>query len=133
MRTRLWISILAGVPLLPACRSDTAVLVQVPNDAISVQRVAGGLRVTNGSTQVVAYAAWNRDFIGLFAPCVDTGPSCPRLTAGSSVVVADSQVTGAAQGMRTVFVRWWRVVPDGSGAMKAVELHEITVELPASR
>ena len=96
---------------------------------VEVVRVAEGIRITNGTDQPLAYAVWASGFLGLFAPCVDTSPNCPRLAPGATVQVARDQIDGMWDGEGEAIVRWWRVVPDGQGGYRADGLREVIVTL----
>ena len=96
---------------------------------VTVGRVAGGVRIANGTDRAVAYAVWNEGWLALFAPCTESGAACPTLAPGASVVVADGEIAGAAPGMTSAIVRWWHVVPDGAGGRRAEDLREVVVRL----
>jgi hypothetical protein len=128
----LFLAFAAGVPFLAStsCQREPA---QPPLDrvdgGVEAARVAEGIRITNGTDQPIAYAVWARGFLGLFAPCTDTGPECPRLAPGASVVVPVAAIVGIWPGEREALVRWWHVVPDGSGGRRADEVRELAVPL----
>jgi hypothetical protein len=122
-----------AVITLAACRSpvepatspvpdDPAAPAAIVAGVVTAERVSGGVRLKNGDDHPVAYAVWNPDFLGLFAPCTTTGPACPRLGPGASVVVRDADVTGTAPGMRRVVVRWWHVEAGRADAVREVEV-----------
>lgn len=96
---------------------------------VEVVRVAEGIRITNGTDQPLAYAVWARGFLGLFAPCVQTSSTCPRLAAGATLLVSRDQIDGIWDGETEAIVRWWRVVPDGRGGYRAEGLREVIVIL----
>jgi hypothetical protein len=96
---------------------------------VAASRVPGGVRLTNDTDQPVAYAVWNRGWLALFGPCVDTGPDCPRLAPGASITTPDSEIDGWAPGAVEAVVRWWHVVPDGAGGVRAGEVNEIFIQL----
>jgi hypothetical protein len=96
---------------------------------VSAGRVSGGIKIINDTEEPIAYAVWNRGWLALFAPCVSTGPDCPRLAPGESVVVTDDQIDGLTPDATEAVVRWWHIVPDGSGGVRAGEVHEVVVEL----
>lgn len=88
-----------------------------------------GIRVTNDTDEPLAYAVWASGFLGLFAPCGDPGPECVRLEPSATVVVPFDEITGIWSGEESVIVRWWRVVADGDGGYRAVDLREATIAL----
>lgn len=110
------------------CHGDGPVPIG-PRYAVSATRVTDAVRIVNGTGATFAYAVWNPNFLGLFAPCVDTTPSCPRIGPGQTVDVADADIVGFAPGMREAVVRWWRVLPDGAGGSRAGDVFEIAVAL----
>lgn len=103
--------------------TDAAVETQV-----DVRRVEDGVRLTNRTDRPVAYAVWNAGWLALFAPCTDTGPACPRLAPGASVVVSASEIGGSTATMDAVLVRWWHLVPDGAGGSRADTIQETRIE-----
>ena len=132
MRT-LALVLAAGIPLVASasCQREPArpPLDRTAEGGVQAALTADGIRITNGTEQPVAYAVWARGFLGLFAPCTDTGPECPRLAPAASVVVPVSAVVGMWPGEREAVVRWWHVVPDGSGGRRADEVRELAVPL----
>lgn len=92
---------------------------------VEARRVDGGIRVANHTDRPVAYTVWNAGWLALFAPCVDTGPTCLRLAPGVSVLVTPPQIGGNSSGMHEVIVRWWHVVPGGFNGYRADTVHEI--------
>ena len=96
---------------------------------VQAAREAGGVRLTNSTAQPVAYAVWNRGWLALFAPCTTSGPDCPRLAPGASIIIPDEEIDGWAPGAPEAIVRWWHVLSDGSGGLRAGEVHEIIVVL----
>lgn len=129
MRTMLGVLVLGGgLWWAVACRGGGPVQPGL-RFTVSATRVPGAVRIVNGTAEAVAYAVWNPDFLGLFAPCVDATPACPRLGPGQTVDVADEDIVGYAPGAREAVVRWWRVIPDGAGGYQAGEVVEISVPL----
>lgn len=98
-------------------------------EGVEVERVAEGVRITNGTDQPLAYAVWASGFLGLFAPCTDTSPECARLAPAQSVIVLPQEITGMWEGETEAIVRWWRVVPDSQGGYRAEGLREVVVTL----
>jgi hypothetical protein len=96
---------------------------------VEASRVAGGVQIANATSQPIAYAVWNRGWLALFAPCTDTGPECPRLAPGETLTVQESDIDGWAPGATEAIVRWWTVVPDGAGGVRAGAVHEIIIPL----
>lgn len=96
---------------------------------VSITRTAAGVRVVNDTGEVLGYAVWNPHWLGLFAPCVDATPGCPRLAPGETAVVALPDIVGYAPGIREVAVRWWRMIPDGAGGVRAGDVHEEVIAL----
>lgn len=127
------IVLLFGVLLTGACRSEPAAPFETEvgtfSADVAASRVPDGVRLTNETGQPIAYAVWNRGWLALFGPCVDTGPECPRLAPGASITTPDSEIAGWAPGAVEAVVRWWHVVPDGAGGVRAGEVHEIFISL----
>ena len=122
----------AAVLLLGACGQgplDGSPLPGVQDEAtVTVSRVAGGVRLVNGTGRGVAYVVSNPEWLGLLALCEDPGPSCVRLAAGAAVVVPHAGIHGWEPGVRQAVVRWWHVEPAGAG-WRAGEIHEVPVAL----
>ena len=119
---------------LTACQSEPSAPVANPivvtaSADVSAGRVAGGVEITNDTEEPIAYAVWNRGWLALFGPCVDTGPDCPRLAPGESVTVSDEEIDGLTPDATEAVVRWWHVVPDSEGGVRAGEIHEVFVQL----
>lgn len=117
-----------------ACRRDPAASGDPAANAresggVTATRVAGGVRLSNGTDRPVAYVVWNRGWLAQFAPCLDPGPGCVRLAAGASVVVPDAEIGGYAPGAPEAIVYWWHVVPDAAGGYRTEEVHEVVVRL----
>lgn len=129
MRTTGLMLILAGgLVVLPACAGEGPLSGdELPR--LSVTRVSDGIRIVNGTDEAFAYTVWNRNWLGLFAPCVDTTPECLRVGPRDTVFVADTDIVGYAPGIFEVVVRWWRVRPDGTGGYRASEVRELVVGL----
>jgi hypothetical protein len=128
---RRWLGVFvlgAGLWWTIGCR-DGEPLPIGPRYAVSATRVTGAVRIVNLTGETFAYAVWNPNFLGLFAPCVDTTPSCPRLGPAETADVPDAEVVGYAPGMREAIVRWWRVLPDGAGGSRAGDVFEVVVAL----
>ena len=98
------------------------------NGSVSAQRVSSGIRLENDTREPVAFVVWNRAWLGLIAPCIDTTPNCLRLTAGGRVIVPHAEILGYAPGIAEAIVRFWRVVPDGAGSFRVEDIREITVK-----
>lgn len=119
---------------LVACQAEPSAPVADPiivtaSADVSASRVSGGVRVTNDTDEPIAYAVWNQGWLALFAPCTDTGPDCPRLAPGESITVPDDEIDALTPDARDAVVRWWHIVSDGSGGVKAGEVHEVVVGL----
>lgn len=110
-----------------ACRRDLATTAEVAASQVQVRRMDDGIRLTNRSERPIAFAVWNTGWLAAFAPCTDTGPECPRLAPGASVVIPRSQIGGSTPDMQEVIVRWWHVVPDGAGGYRAEAVYEVRV------
>jgi hypothetical protein len=96
---------------------------------VSVSRCPGGIRIANEADEPLAYAVWNRDWLGLFAPCFDGSAACLRLGPKATVTIAAPDIVGYAPGMREAIVRVWRVAPDGAGGYQALDLEEFIIAL----
>ncbi len=101
----------------------------VIGNSVSASRVQGGVQIVNGTGVPVGYVVWNRAWLALFAPCIDTTPQCLRLPAGTTVTVALKDIGGYAPGANEAIVYWWRVVPDGDGGYRVDQVREIIVRL----
>jgi len=127
------IVMLSGALLIGGCRPEPAgpsgPEIGSFSADVAASRVPGGVRLTNDTDRPIAYAVWNRGWLALFGPCFDTGPDCPRLAPGASITTPDSEIDGWAPGAVEAVVRWWHVVPDGAGGVRAGEVNEIFVTL----
>jgi hypothetical protein len=127
------IVLLSGVLMIGGCRPEPAgpsgPEIGSFSADVAASRVPGGVRLTNNTDRPIAYAVWNRGWLALFAPCIDTGPECLRLAPGASIMTPDSEIDGWAPGAVEAVVRWWDVVPDDAGGVRAGEVHEIFVKL----
>lgn len=101
----------------------------VAGNTVSASQVESGVQVVNGTGEPVGYVAWNRGWLALFAPCVDTTPQCLRLPAGGSVTIALKDLGGYAPGAPEAIVYWWRVIPGESGGFRVDKVREIVVKL----
>jgi len=132
---RVPIPLLCAVALLTgACQSEPSAPIAAPvivtaSADVAASRVEGGVRVSNETDEPIAYAVWNSGWLALFGPCADTGPDCPRIAPGATVIISDAQIGGWTPDATEAVVRWWHVVPDGSGGLKAGAVHEIFVTL----
>lgn len=106
--------ILAGSVALTACASQSDLPNEVLRPQVAVERVDGGLRLTNNTDGRVAYGVLEREFSRQSAaPC----PHCPcadcRLDPGDSVVVPYAAIRGYTSGAAEAVVAWWRVAAQG--------------------
>jgi hypothetical protein len=116
----------------PASTLDGATRETAPAD-VEATRVAEGVRVVNHTSQGIAYAVWNPQFLGLMGVCEDPGPPCVRLAPGGSVVVPESEFVGWAPTPgdapsalpRALELRWWHVAADGAGGYRASEVRVV--------
>ena len=76
----------------------------VENANVTAERVANGVKITNGSTTRISYVVVNPNWLGLLASCRTA--ECPTIAAGASVVVPESAIYGFAAGARLV-VNYW--------------------------
>ena len=96
-------------------------------DGMTAELVEGGVRLHNGTGAPVAYAVWDKGFLGLLGPCADLGPQCVRLPVGATRVVPNAEIAGyGATG--TLAVHWWHVVPTGGGGHAATEVKTLELE-----
>ena len=98
-------------------------------EGMTAEIVEGGVRLHNGTGAPVAYAVWDKGFLGLLGPCADPGPQCVRLPKGATRVVPNSEIAGHGA-TRTLVVHWWHVVPTGSGGHAATEVRTLELEQP---
>ncbi len=123
----------AGLAAALACQQEPTLPTGNPRTLssgdVAISRVQGGIRLTNQTGQAVAYAVWNRDWLALFAPCVEPAPACVRLAPQATIVVPDGAIGGYVPGVAEAIVRWWHVLPDGAGGFRAGEVHEVLVGL----
>lgn len=113
-----------------ACGQDNpGVLAPSDADKVSATVVAEGVRISNGTSTAVAYIIWNKGFLGLFAPCIDPGPSCLRLPARQAVVVPFADIVGYSKTPPETVVYWWTVSSNGEGGYRIEKLHQITLLL----
>jgi len=105
-------------------------LVQSIAEDIEVVRVAGGIRLSNGGAEALAFVAWNPEWLGQIAMCIDRTTGCLRLGAHASVLVPESELLGFDPAAPEVIVRVWRVVQGGTGGQGRAEvIGEVTVPL----
>jgi hypothetical protein len=97
----------------------------------SARATAPGVRLLNDGPEPLAFVIFERGLSERvrFAPCVDPGPTCVRLRVGQVVVVPFGQVRGYTASSREAVVYTWRVVPNGAGAYRAVDLTSRIVAL----
>ena len=131
---RVSLSSLCAAVLLVACQPEPSAPLADPviisaSANVAVSRVEGGVRLTNETSEPIAYAVWNSGWLALFAPCIDTGPECLRLAPGESTAVPDSAIDGWVPGTPEAVVRWWHVLPDESGGARAGQIHELLIAL----
>ncbi|MEX2151973.1 MAG: hypothetical protein WD825_01465 [Gemmatimonadaceae bacterium] len=126
---------LATCVVAAACGSaepsrPTAAALVVPSGAVSAAVVAGGVSVTNNTSDRVAFEVWDVGFLGQLGQCASPEPSCTRLAAGASHTVPNEEI--AAFGTTgSVAVHWWHVLRSEAGGHVAGELH--TIVLPTER
>jgi len=133
MREVRLLAVAGAVLTLVACRSDSVapgLITQVAVDGeVSATRVPGGIRLTNGLREPIAWFAFNPFLLAQWATCADPGPECLRLAAGAVVTIADADVAGYAPGLREVMVHIYRVVPDGQGGFEVEAIRDVTVPM----
>ena len=129
MRVFRFAVLTAAVLVAASCRRDSAGPEPSTSARILASQVGEGVRVTNLTDRPIAYAVWNRGWLALFGPCTEMGPSCPRLAPGASVIVPYSDIAGYDASATEASVRWWHVLSDGQGGLRADEVHEVIVPL----
>jgi hypothetical protein len=109
------VSLVASVLLLAACSTNEQTTqslgaAQIISQGVTAERVAGGVRVSNGTASAISYVVWDEGFLGLVGPCDREGKVYPLLEAGKSVTVSE----GAAgfSGMGNAVVYWWALDSD---------------------
>jgi hypothetical protein len=89
---------------------------RVSMDGVTAERVAGGVRLTNGTATEIGYLAVDRGWLALVAPCDVAGPPvCVGLAPGAARVIPESQIGGYTAATREIVVYWWSWVGDGAG------------------
>ena len=136
MRNLIGVSVIACTLASGGCQSRETVagtpepsVARLVDGEIGVARVAGGIRVTNGTDRGLAYVVRNSGWLGLVALCIDPGSSCVRLSARSSIVVPDTEILGYARDAREAQVTLWHVEPDGAGGHRAVIVKDVAIRL----
>jgi hypothetical protein len=113
----------ASALMLVACRHEEPVVQdfgpgRVLSQGVSAERVAGGIRVSNGTTAAIPYVVWDEGFLGLLGPCDREGKVCPLLEAGKSVTVNEGAPGFSGAGNAVVY--WWSLDSDPASAPNKV-------------
>jgi hypothetical protein len=108
-------SLVAGALLLAACSRNEQTTqslgaAQVVAQGVTAERVAGGVRVSNGTSAAIPYVVWDEGFLGLLGPCDREGRVCPLLGAGKSVTVSNGAPGFTGAGNAVVY--WWTLDSD---------------------
>lgn len=116
--------------LAAACSADTPGItavdpVVVPAGEVTAVRVPGGVTLHNGTSTALAYAVWNRGWLGQLGACTEPSPDCLRLPAGGSITVPTAEISGWDDTATEIAVYWWYVLPNGDGTYRASEITEI--------
>jgi hypothetical protein len=82
-------------------------LTDVAATSVTAERVADGVRVTNGSGKDIRLLVKNAHWLGLLAGCHHEPSSCTSLAARQSVVVKWSDVAGFNAGANQLEVWYW--------------------------
>ena len=98
-------------------------------EGMTAELVEGGVQLHNGTGAPVAFAVWDKGFLGLLGPCADPGPQCVRLAGGATLVVPNAEIAGYGA-TKTLAVHWWRVVPTGNGGYAATEVRTLELQRP---
>ena len=107
--------------LATACGRDTTSpdagrTARVSADGVSAERVAEGVRLTNGTTSDIGYVVVDRGWLALVAPCDVAGPPvCVGLAPGATRVIPEAQIGGFTESTREIVVYWWSWASDGAG------------------
>ena len=116
--------------LVSACGggSDTLTTANLTAGVIA-ERVGGGVRLQNGTTQPITYVVVNRGWLGQIASCASSTVSCATLAAGGGVVVGIDHIYGGNAGYFAESVVYYWPIQSG----RAQEpVREIVVEMNAT-
>lgn len=86
------------------------------NADVTAERVATGVKITNGSASKISYVVVNPNWLGLLASCRTV--ACPTVAVGSSVVVPEAQIYGFEASAKLV-VRYW---PEVTSVFEPIEI-----------
>ena len=84
---------------------------------VTAERVANGVKITNGSTSRISYVVVNPNWLGLLASCRTV--TCPSVAAGGSVVVPESEIHGFSADAPKLVVRYW---PEVTSVFEPIEI-----------
>ena len=74
---------------------------------VTAERVAGGVRITNGSGAAIKYLVVNPMWLGLLGSCAAEQAQCPQVGSGAAVTVTDDRIYGFSADARQLVVRYW--------------------------
>ena len=89
----------------------------IENANVTAERVASGVKITNGSTARISYVVLNPTWLGLLASCRTA--ECPTIAAGASVVVPESAIHGFSSSAAKLVVRYW---PETTSVFDPIEI-----------
>ena len=110
----------------PEPPSPTASRSTATEEGMTAEVVEGGVRLHNGTGAPVAYAVWDKGFLGLLGTCADPGPQCVRLATGATRVVPTDEIAGYGA-TSTLAVHWWHVVPSSGGGHESTPVRTLEV------
>jgi hypothetical protein len=76
---------------VPTQNEKSPVIVE---SVVQAELVAGGVRVTNGSTSTISLHVLNSNWLGQLVPCNAAQSRCTTLDPGAQTVVPSSQIYG---------------------------------------
>ena len=109
---------------LVACRSERptaspdATTRSIVGSGVDAQRIANGVRVTNGTSSTIRFHVFNPGWLGLLRSCDDDSAGCLLLSPSTSRDVSEAQIYGLAPGANSLVVRYWT-----TGQTDPIEVH----------
>lgn len=118
---------------VPACndRFEAPTAATIATGAVTAQRVAGAVRITNTTIAPIAYSVIERNAYTFMLASWGACPELARCTVppGGSVDVPYDAISLYRPGAREAVVVWWTVVDRGDGDVRIENPVEIVVAL----
>ena len=96
-----------------ACRSERPTgspdvgTKSVVGSGVEAQRIANGVRVTNGTSSTIRFHVVNPGWLGLLRSCDDDSAGCLLLSPSTARDVSEAQIYGLEPGANSLVVRYW--------------------------